>query len=166
MDTCSNVPAMCRKKKQRVQGHRKGRCHLKETACGNELREISEDGTVCCSGHERGWRGPWRCGWPPSTWRQKKTLHQKSQCYKTANANQERCIWVIRLSTSQKCIRSLIWNSRRGTWNAAWRRSPCGCFRTLRGWWLSSPAEEGWLVDNHPVEKLTWTWNKKVFWPV
>lgn len=126
MDTCTNVPDTCRKEKQRV---RKGRCHPRETACGNKVNQLSEDGTLCCSGHEHRWRGSWHCGWPPST--------------------------------SQKCIHSLIWSSRRGTWNAVWRRSPCGCFQTLWGWWLSNPAEEGWPVDNHPGEtcrKTGWSW--------
>lgn len=32
MDTCTNVPDMCRKEKQRVRGERKGRRHPRETA--------------------------------------------------------------------------------------------------------------------------------------
>lgn len=64
-------------------------------------------------------------------------------------------LWLclFRPHTSQRNIRSQFGNSRRGTWNAAWRRSPCGCFLTLRGRWRSNPAEEDWPEDSHPADE-------------
>lgn len=49
---------------------------------------------------------------------------------------------LVNLHTFQMYIHSLIWSSRRGTWNAAWRRSLYGCFHCQRGWWQSNPAKE------------------------
>lgn len=56
-------------------------------------------------------------------------------------------------STSQTCTRSQTGSSRHGIWNAAWRRSPCGCSLTRRGWWRSSPAGVGWPGGNYPMER-------------
>lgn len=60
MDTCTNVQDMCRKEKSpEIQ---EGKMPPEETACGNKVREISEDGTPCCSGHEHDWRESLHCG--------------------------------------------------------------------------------------------------------
>lgn len=110
--------------------------------------QLRQGEILCCSGLERRWSWVWRCGWPPSTCGQEKT-----SCNPPTPRMQHHSKVVHCIRTSQTCIRSLIGSSRRGTWNAVWRRSPCGCSQSLRGRWRSNPAEEGWPGDNHPAGK-------------
>lgn len=120
----------------------------KQSVQQDEEIQLSESEILCCSGLERRWSWAWRCGWPPSTCGQEKTSFNPP----TPRMQHHNKV-TQSVGTSQTCIRSLIGSSRRGTWNAVWRRSPCGCSQSLRGRWRSNPAEEGWPGDNHPAGK-------------
>lgn len=155
---------ICIEKKSRESGGRGGQRPPEETASGNE--------------RER-WK-PAQWGWDSlllriraplegivalritsiHLWPQTQLLYINIQSF---SSGLNLIWWVLQTSrTSQRCIRSPIGSSRRETWNAVWRRSLCGCFQTLRGRWLSNPAEAGWPEGNRPEVKgkiQTWCWN-------
>lgn len=54
------------------------------------------------------------------------------------------------MRTFQRCTRSLPWKSKRGTWTAVWRRTPCGCCPTPQGCWPCSRAAADWPEGSRP----------------
>lgn len=144
---------ICVEEKSKVLGGRRGsggccRCHHREAQSRTRVDSVRVGlFVVQDTSAPGGYCGTADHFHPPAG--KQTRLHQPSD---TKDSTQLHVPYVAHVCTrtSQKCIRSPIWSSRRGTWNAAWRRSPCGCFQTLRGWWLSNPAGGGWPVDNHP----------------
>lgn len=161
MDTCTNVPDMRRKEKQRVRSGT-GRADATRRRKGMETR-WSNSLSV----------GLFAVQTTSSTWGDSSAaddLHppkgqRKGFLISPWNIEDERKLLKDDIfGTSRMCIHSLIGSSRRGTWNAAWRHSPCGCFRTQRGRWPSNRAVEGWPMGNHPREGEKQKWFK--FYPV
>lgn len=136
MATCTNVPRMCRKR----QAERPVGQGLETSRSDSVRARFFVVQASSAAGAERGAADDLHP--PVGKKRHHPTLRQ---------ARKQRGSFAAPLATSQTCIRSLIGSSRRGTWNAAWRRSPCGCSQSLRGRWPSNPAEEGWPGDNHPA---------------
>lgn len=65
--------------------------------------------------------------------------------------NVRRCEECVGFLTFRRCTRSRPGRSRRETWTAAWRRSPCGCCPTPPACWQCSPAGGDWRVGSRPA---------------
>ena len=119
MDTCTNVPDMCRKEKQRVQGGEEGRVPPEGDGVWERVSSVSmglfavQD--TGATGEDRGAADDLH---PPAggerrliSLRTPEIAHKKQQMRVCVCV----CVWAISLGTSQNYIRSPFGNNRCGT---------------------------------------------------